>query len=263
MSIIKAFLYTILAFVFWVMFQLAIFLPIKYLIGKPDDFTHIFGITKILSVPGSFLLIYHFFWKPKFDLKKALKIQNYNPGIYLYLPIIGLGLFLLNKSLWDFNKILEYFQGVSRIDNAVISSNNISLFYNLISTLLIAPIIEELFFRKFLLEKLAKKNRPILAIIISSICFSIIHIETPNNLIPTFIIGIILGIIYLKTKKIGYCIMLHFIVNLIILTTNNIGTSYDNWLTGYHFNIIYWLLFVTGIILTLFGMKRITTAKNV
>ena len=57
--------------------------------------------------------------------------------------------------------------------------------------------------------------------------------------------------------------MLHFIVNLIILTTNNIGTSYDNWLTGYHFNIIYWLLFVTGIILTIFGMKRITTAKNV
>lgn len=263
MNIIKAFLYTVLAFVFWVIIQLAILVPVKYLFGKPDDFTHIFGITKILSVVGSFFLIYHFFWKAKFDLKKALKIQNYNPGIYLYLPIIGLGLFLLNKPFWDFTKILQYYQGISKIENAVTSSNNMALIYNLISTLLIAPIFEELFYRKFLLEKLAQKNRPILAIIVSSICFSIIHIETPNNLIPTFISGIILGIIYLKTKKIGYCIMLHFIVNLIILTTNNIGTSYDNWLTGYHFNIIYWLLFVTGIILTLFGMKRITAAKNV
>ena len=263
MNIIKAFLYTVLAFVFWVIIQLAILVPVKYLFGKPDDFTHVFGLTKIVSVVGPFFLIYYFFWKPKFDLKKALKIQNYSPGIYLYLPIIGLGLFLLNKPFWDFNKILEYFQGVSRIDNAAISSNNISLFYNLISTLLIAPIVEELFYRKFLLEKLAQKNRPILAITVSSICFSIIHIETPNNLIPTFISGIILGIIYLKTKKIGYCIMLHFIVNLIIMTTNNIGTLNNNWLSSYDFNIIYWLLFGTGIILTLFGMKRIITAKNV
>lgn len=263
MSIIKAFSYTVLAFVFWVMIQLAILFPIKYLIGKPDDFTHIFGITKILSVVGSFLLIYYFFWKPKFDLKKALKFQNYNPGIYLYLPIIGLGLFLLNKPFWDFTKILQYYQGISKIENAVISSNKMAFIYNLISTLLIAPIIEELFFRKFLLEKLAQKNRPILAIIVSSICFSIIHIETPNNLIPTFISGIILGIIYLKTKKIGYCIMLHFMVNLIIMTTNNIVTLNNNWLTGYNFNITYWLLFVTGIVLTLFGMKRITTTKTV
>jgi membrane protease YdiL (CAAX protease family) len=263
MSIIKAFLYTVLAFVFWTIIQLAILLPIKYLIGEPDDFTHIFGITKIVSVVGAFLLIYFFFWKPNFDFKKALKVQNYNPRIYLYLPLIGIGLLLINKPFWDFNKIMEYYQGISTNDNFVSSNNNIALIYSLISTLLIAPIVEELFYRKFLLDKLLEKNIPILAIIVSSICFSIMHIETPNNLIPTFISGIILGIIYLKTKKIGYCIMLHFIVNLIIVTTNNIGTSYDNWLIGYNFDIYYWLSFGVGIIITIIGMKKITTANTV
>lgn len=263
MSIIKAFLYTVLAFVFWTIIQLAILLPIKYLIGKPDDFTHIFGITKIASVVGAFLLIYFFFWKPNFDFKKALKIQYYNPRIYLYLPIIGIGLLLINKPFWDFNKIMEYYQGISTNDNFVSSNNNIALIYSLISTLLIAPIVEELFYRKFLLDKLLRKNKPILAIIVSSICFSIMHIETPNNLIPTFISGIILGIIYLKTKRIGYCIILHFIVNLIIVTTNNIGTSYDNWLIGYNFDIYYWISFGIGIIITIIGMKKITTANNV
>lgn len=263
MSIIKAFSFTVLAFVFWTIIQLAILLPIKYLIGIPDDFTHIFGITKIFSVLGAFLMIWFFFWKPKLDLKKAIRIQNYNPKIYLYLPLIGIGLFFLNKPFWDFNKLMEYYQGISTNDNSVISNNNIALIYSLISTLLIAPIIEELFYRKFLLDKLLGKNKPILAIIVSSICFSIMHIETPNNLIPTFISGIILGIIYLKTKKIGYCIMLHFIVNLIIVTTNNIGTSYDNWLIGYNFNLIHWLLFGVGIIVTLIGIKKITTANTV
>ena len=262
MSIIKAFLYTILALAFWTIVQLTILLPIKYLIGLPVDFTHIFGITKIVSVLGAFLLIWFYFWKPKLDLKKAIRIQNYNPKIYLYLPLIGIGLFLLNKPFWDFTKITEYYQGISTNDNSVISNNIIALIYSLISTLLIAPIIEELFYRKFLLDKLLKKNKPILAIVVSSVCFSLIHIETPNNLIPTFICGIILGVIYLKTKKIGYCIMLHFIVNLIIVTTNNIETSNDNWLIGYNFNLIYWLLFGVGIIVTLIGMKKITIANT-
>ncbi len=257
MSIIKAFLYTVLAFLFWAIIQIAILLPIKYLFGKPDDFTHIFGITKIVSVIGSFLLIYFFFWKPKFDLKKALKVKYYNPQIYLYLPLIGIGLFLINKPFWDFTKILEYYQGISTNAYSVTSKNNISLIYNLISTLLVSPIIEELFYRKFLLNKLSKSYKPILAIIASSICFSIMHIETPNNLIPTFISGIVLGIIYLKTKKIGYCIMLHFIINLIIVITNNFGASYDNWLIGYNFNLIYWILFGVGIIITSSGMKKL------
>lgn len=263
MSIIKAFLYTVLAFVFWTIIQLAILLPIKNLKGEPDDFTHIFGITKIVSVVGAFLLIYFFFWKPNFDFKIALKVQNYNSRIYLYLPLIGIGLILINKPFWDINKIMEYYQGIPINDNYFVrSNNNIALTYNLISTLLIAPLVEELFYRKFLLEKLLGKNKPILAIIISSFYFSIMHIEPPNNIIPTFISGIILGIIYLKTKKIGYCIILHFIVNLIIVTTNNIRTFYDNWLIGYNFNFIYWILFGIGIFITLIGMKKITTAKK-
>ncbi len=262
MSIIKAFLYTILVFAFWTIIQLAILLPIKYFIGEPDGFTHVFGITKIVSIFGAFLLIYLFFWKPNFDLKKAFKIQNYNPRIYLYLPLIGIGLLLINKPFWDFTTILKYYQGISANNNPVTSNNNIALIYNVISTLLVAPIIEELFYRKFLLGKLSKNNKPIIAIVVSSICFSIMHIETPNNLIPTFISGIILGIIYLKTKKIGYCIMLHFIVNLIIITTNNIGISYHNWLIGYNFNLFYWLLFGIGIAITFIGMKKIATVNK-
>lgn len=94
MTVTKALLYTFLAFIFWVLIQLIILLPTKYWVGTPDDFTHIYGIVKILSVSGAFFLIYFFFWKPKFDFRKTIKFPKYNHKIYLYLPLIGLGLFL-------------------------------------------------------------------------------------------------------------------------------------------------------------------------
>src|SRR5690554_6286854 len=119
MSIIKAFLYTFLAFVFWTILQLSILLPIKYFIGEPGDITHIFGITRIISVVGAFLLIFFYFWKPRFDLKKALKIKNYNPRVYLYLPLVGIGLLLLNRPFWDFTKILNYYQDNSIYVNSI------------------------------------------------------------------------------------------------------------------------------------------------
>ncbi|MEZ4792520.1 MAG: type II CAAX endopeptidase family protein [Gelidibacter sp.] len=262
MSILKAFLYTILAFIFWTLIQLSILLPVKYFIGTPEDFTHIIGITKIVSVVGAFLLIYYLFWKPNFDFRKALKITNYSSNIYLYLPLLGIGLWLVYRPFWDFSKILDYYQGVSFLHTPIISNNHTALIYSLISTLLISPIIEELFFRRFLLEKLSQRYKPKLSLVISSLCFSIIHIETPNNLIPTFIGGVVLGIIYLKTRKIGYCVMLHFTINLIVLTINNLEYFRDNRKTGYNFDSIYWISFVIGIFITFIGLKKLINANK-
>lgn len=256
MTVTKALLYTFLAFTFWVLIQLIILLSIKYWLATPDDFTHIYGIVKILSVSGAFFLIYFFFWKPKFDFRKTTKFPKYNHKIYLYLPLLGLGLFLLNKPFWDAHKIWVFYQGNKAIDNPIKSINSVALTYTVISSVLIAPIIEELFYRKFLLDKLLKTNSAALSVMTSSLCFSIILLVTPNNLVPAFLGGIILGTIYLKTRRIGYCILLHFFINLIVIATNNMDHQ-NNWLTGYNFDIIYWLLVGTGIIMILFGIKRI------
>lgn len=149
-----------------------------------------------------------------------------------------------------------FYQGTTAIDNPIKSINSVALTYTVISSLLIAPLIEELFYRKFLLDKLLKTNSATLSVMTSSLCFSIIHLETPNNLVPAFLGGIILGTIYLKTRRIGYCILLHFFINLIVIATNSMDNQ-NNWLTGYNFDIMYWLLVGMGIIMILFGMKRI------
>lgn len=251
MSIFKALLYTLLIIIIWLTLQVSIHLLFKYLVGRPDDFTHFYGVAKIISAIGTFFIIYKFFWKPKFDLEKALKCSNHDGSVYLYLLVIAIGLFLIDRPFWDIDKIILHYQDISRGETIVIEKNFTKLFYDLLSILLIAPIVEELLFRKFLLGKLIEKNKTFISILISSLCFSLIHIETPNNLIPTFIGGILLGLIYLKTKQIGYSIVLHFLFNLIVVLSNNLNFSETNWLLGYNFDAVYWLLSGLGVVIIL------------
>lgn len=262
MSIIKAFVYTLLVMILWVIILASIIISFKYFFVRLDDPVHLFGISKLVAVLGSFLMICFYFWKPKFDLRDSLKISNYRPKIYLYLPLVAIGLFLINKPFWDIEKIVIFYQSDMESEPFGFEKGISRSMYDYISILLIAPIIEELFFRKFLLGKLIEKNKVNLSLLISSLCFSLIHVETPNNIVPAFIGGIILGSVYLKTRKIGYAVLLHFLFNLIVTLTEYVGFSYNNWLLGYNFNVDYWLLFGIGILVMLFGIKRIFSVSK-
>lgn len=101
-----------------------------------------------------------------------------------------------------------------------------------ISLCLIAPIFEELIFRGYILERLTRKYSELTALIISSLFFGTIHlnfIQVPN----AFFAGLILGIIYLKTKSIIPSILIHFINNSLCTLC-----SYMNFYNDTKFNII-------------------------
>lgn len=80
----------------------------------------------------------------------------------------------------------------------------------LISVGLLAPIVEELFFRFLMVRKL--KNKPILAIILPALLFGIVH----GNLIQgsyAFILGVLFAYLYLKTDNLLVTILLHMGIN--------------------------------------------------
>ncbi len=261
-SILNAILYTVLLVVFWIIIQLILIYPLTFLDQLQDYSIRFFGIIRIVSVLGSFVLFYFFFWNPKpvFNFSSFLKRKNYSTTTFFLLPVVAIGLFFTSRPLWDFKLILDFHNDISLAERPILMIDQEAMFFEIISVLLVAPIVEELFYRKFLLEKLAENYSIIISLIVSSFCFSIIHIETPNNLFPAFISGIVLGIIFLKTRKIAYSITLHFLFNLLILTTNKINVSNDNWFIGYNFDFIYWLLFCFGILLTIFGTKKVISS---
>lgn len=84
------------------------------------------------------------------------------------------------------------------------------------SMCVLAPIIEEIFFRRFLFVALRKKINFPLALIVSTSLFMVIH---PNIALGA-IGGIYLGYVYEKNKSLPANILLHSLVNVFAITNS-------------------------------------------
>ena len=81
------------------------------------------------------------------------------------------------------------------------------------STVVLAPLAEELVFRGVVYRFLKSRFRPELAVIVSAALFSVIHIEV-SVLLPLFVLGIVLALVYEETGDIRAPILFHGIFNL-------------------------------------------------
>jgi len=107
-------------------------------------------------------------------------------------------------------------------DNSKTLGEIISIFQNnkplLLFTILTAAILEELYFRAYLVSRLEiLLKSPVLAVVISSVLFSIAHIGFGNaaQMINTGFIGIISAWYFVKYRNIKVLIVTHFLIDLI------------------------------------------------
>ncbi len=220
-------------------------------------------VSKILGFVISYLVLFKIFWKVEVPIKVNFKLNKYKISILIYLIIASIGIELLYQLFFDINKLMEFYNnGYLNLEKESYSINQIDLLYQFVTVIFITPLLEELFFRKFLISKLLKKNSIITSILISGSCFAIIHIETPVNLIPSFLFGILSGLIFIKTGKILYSIFFQILMNSYYLIFLINASNYNDWIYSLNFNYIYWSLIFLGSILTFVGMKKITTANN-
>ena len=171
--------------------------------------------------------------------------------------MIILGTEFLNRPFADLDRLINYtpvnfnYNGYSTLQ-----------IYAALTALLVAPVFEELFFRKFLFKKLLLKNGFLTGILVSSLLFSIIHWETPLNLIPAFLFGLISAYIFYRTGNIIYSIILHFLYNASSQVTYYKAELYSEWLNWLDFGILYWSLFVFGIFITWFAVRSIPDSRD-
>lgn len=79
-----------------------------------------------------------------------------------------------------------------------------------------APILEELIFRKIIFGSLHKRMNFFFAVLISSLLFSVLHLELPHLLIY-FAMGVALAYVYVKTKRIIVPILVHMGMNSVAI----------------------------------------------
>ena len=84
-----------------------------------------------------------------------------------------------------------------------------------ITALIYAPIMEELFYRGIIFQKIALKKGFVPGLSISAILFTVMHFR--YDVIPLCMMGIIFAILYFKTKQLIVPIICHFTYNLIVV----------------------------------------------
>ena len=133
--------------------------------------------------------------------RESIKITIYM--LLLLVPVIAFINYFSSFLLFDFTPQ----QSVVSIKD----ENSITI-SKILSLCLLAPVIEEIYFRGILLSNIKLIIGPFWAVLLSSIYFSIIHLNILVS--PTlFVLGITLGIIAILTKSVLPSIILHALFN--------------------------------------------------
>lgn len=213
------FLLALLLFFFGSIFQV-----IPILIFNLDA-NNIGGNTKILLTLFSntiiaFILILFYFKDIKNDIKKFK--ENKSELLEIGFKIWVIGLILMASSNVIINKISP--NEIANNEESIRSMISVSPYLMLINTAILAPIVEELVFRKSF-RTVFKNN--LLFVIVSGIVFGGLHVVLSIEnvydylyLIPYCSLGISLSYMYYKTDNICIPIIMHMIHNFIITVMN-------------------------------------------
>ena len=90
---------------------------------------------------------------------------------------------------------------------------NMNLPFLILFTVIGAPIFEELFFRKFLVDRTAQYGEGV-SVVISGLMFGMFH-GNLSQFPYAFALGAFFAYIYIRTGRIGYTILMHAIINFV------------------------------------------------
>ena len=159
----------------------------------------------IFDMVGTFLVLWGFMsvveneklFKLGFSLQNRFKDCLLGFGLGVFILVFGFFYLLLSGNI-DFNRI---------VFDPIKLGQSFALF-------LIVAVVEESLIRGYVLRNLMISFNKYLALILSSLIFSLMHGLNPNfnniAFVNIFLAGILLGITYIHTQNLWFPIMLHF-----------------------------------------------------
>lgn len=109
-----------------------------------------------------------------------------------------------------FSGIIEVSDGFKRASDILTDG---SFYLKVLCNCIVIPVLEELLLRGIVAGQLYLWYGTIPALLISSICFGILH----NNIVQfiyALIMGFALGFLYIKNKRLSLCFIAHGLINL-------------------------------------------------
>ena len=140
--------------------------------------------------------------------------KTFGPGQLILAILIMYGMMYAGNLVGTFlNMIISALAGTDATYAALEVVTTLDPLQNLLIVGLLGPVIEELFFRKFLIDRLNRFGE-VAAIVISASAFGLFHGNITQFFYAT-LIGLVLGYIYEKSGKIHYSIIAHATLNIL------------------------------------------------
>lgn len=156
------------------------------------------------------------------DIKEQLnKISLTTTLLFSLLAILIFQLILpLVNPVDFFEKISNQKITTHQLDLIIFKNPNFYNIFYFFLMVIITPVIEEILYRGIILNLLLKKYSVLVSIILSSIIFAFIHLKF-IGIGYLFLYGLLFGFAYYKTKSLFTSILLHFLINLMAVTTSH------------------------------------------
>ena len=161
--------------------------------------------------------------------KSAPQKRKLNPFMWIGFLFLCFLLTYLSNFIGQFVESWIYNSLGIEVRNEVAEISYITPFgINFLFIGVLAPIFEELFYRKAIIDRL-RRYGDLPAILISGLIFGLVH-GNFSQVFYTAVIGMLLGFVYLRTGNIFYTISLHMTYNLIggVYTTELVRRMGDN-----------------------------------
>jgi len=185
------------------------------------------------SLFDSFTYLFSFLFPAYFFYKISRKKNTESPwcevritGSYPLMLFAGLGITLFFAYVNFYTvEIIEYSKIYEAIGTEEDLSENYKLILSIISGAIVPAFCEEFLFRGVVISNLSPYGKKS-AVVISAILFGFMH-QNVGQIIYTIVAGLVLGFIYIRTRSIWGCVILHFINNLYSVITSLLGNRLD------------------------------------
>jgi len=181
----------------------------------------------IVGVGSPVFIFYYAYRKAGVKLNELFPAKSFN--VLILIPVlvflwaaqnlIGEVNIALDKVLpppawfWElFNKIFESDYGI---------------YGAILKVAIMAPIVEELIFRGVIMHGLMRNYSKFTAVFVSALMFALFHLN-PWQFPATFILGLLLGLLMVRTRNIYLCILGHAINNGLVLVSIQFSNELQN-----------------------------------
>jgi len=169
-----------------------------------------------LGVGSNVFILYYAYRRAGVKLKELLPYQSFN--VLILIPVLFF--------LWAAHNLIEVIN--IELDKVLpppawfwelfnkIFESDYGIYGAILKVVIMAPVIEELIFRGVIMHGLMRNYSKFTAVFVSALMFALFHLN-PWQFPATFILGLVLGILMLRTRNIYLCILGHAINNGLVL----------------------------------------------